>query len=228
MPGQGSQRGEGFRSEPTGTAVDADRPTTPGRLGVLTGFAIAAASIPVPFVPDRLVSRVRGAVVHDVTTRRGLSLTSDARATFAAPDPDERATAMLRKAIELAARGLFRRIGPLGIAAATARGLEVYALGFLLDRYIVRVRPGRTVRVHVEEARKVRAAIDRAVFRSVAPSLRPTSLVLPAATEDLRDVYTRWVDALLLTGAALPGYVERRLEAAFDEVVMQSPELYDE
>ena len=48
-----------------------------------------------------------------------------------------------------------------------------------------------------------------------------------AGAEDLRDEYTRWVDTFLLTGAALPSYVERRLESAFDEVCAESPELYD-
>jgi hypothetical protein len=217
-----------LRPEATTAALNPDLSRPSGRLGVLTGVAIAAATVPIPFLPDRLVARVRGAVAHDVVTRHGLSLTSEARAVFASADRDERATAMIRKAVELAARGVFRRIGPLGALTAAARGLEVFALGFLLERYIARVRPGRTVRVHVEEARKVRAAIDRAVFRSVAPTLRPTSLTLPGGAEDLRDEYTRWLDALLLTGAALPGYVERRLEAAFDEVVLQSPELYNE
>jgi hypothetical protein len=43
--------------------------------------------------------------------------------------------------------------------------------------------------------------------------------------EDLRDEFTRWIDALLLTSAALPSYLERRLEAAFDEIVEQTPGL---
>jgi hypothetical protein len=40
--------------------------------------------------------------------------------------------------------------------------------------------------------------------------------------EDLRDELTRWIDAALLTSAALPSYLERRLEAAFDEVVRET------
>ena len=39
--------------------------------------------------------------------------------------------------------------------------------------------------------------------------------------EDLRDEFTRWIDAALLTAAGLPGYLERRLDAAFDAVVAE-------
>jgi hypothetical protein len=38
----------------------------------------------------------------------------------------------------------------------------------------------------------------------------------------VRDEWTRWTDAALLTTAALPSYVERRLEAAFDQVMAEA------
>jgi hypothetical protein len=44
-------------------------------------------------------------------------------------------------------------------------------------------------------------------------------VILPAAGEDLRDEFTRWLDTLLLAGAAAPDYLERRLNTAFDEIV---------
>ena len=40
--------------------------------------------------------------------------------------------------------------------------------------------------------------------------------------EDVRDEWTRWTDAVLLTTATLPSYVERRLEAAFDQVIAEA------
>jgi hypothetical protein len=194
-----------------------------GRLAVMTAYAIAATAIPLPFVPDRVLQRVRGAVVHDAAARHGLSLTSDARDVLAEPDSETR-TRIVRAA-ESVARQLLRRLRPLGVLTAASRGIELYSLGLLLERYLSRVRVQGAVRMHLEEARLVRDAIDRAVVRALSPSLRPTLTVMGESHEDLRDEFTRWIDAVLLTTAALPSYLERRLEAAFDEVVAQTPEL---
>lgn len=194
-----------------------------GRLAVMTAYAIAANAIPVPFLPDRLIVRVRGAVAHDVAARHGLSLTSDARAVLAEPDSETRTR--LLHAAESVARRLLRGLRPLGMLTAASRGVEIYALGLLLDRYVSKVRVESAVRMHLEEARLVRDAIDRAVMRALSPALRPAEATLGEGVEDLRDEFTRWIDALLLTSAALPSYLERRLEAAFDEVVEQMPGL---
>jgi hypothetical protein len=194
-----------------------------GRLAMMTAYAIAASAIPIPFLPDRVLVRVRGAVVHDVAARHGLSLTSDARSELAEPDSETRTR--LVRAAESVARQLLRRLRPLGVLTAASRGVELYALGLLLDRYIAKVRAAGAVRMHLEEARLVRDAIDRSVLRALSPALRPSITTLGEGVEDLRDEFTRWIDALILTSAALPSYLERRLEAAFDEIVDQTPGL---
>ena len=191
-----------------------------GRLAVLTGFAVAAAAIPVPVVPDRLIARVRGAVVHDIISRHGRSLTTEARSILA--DPGE-GHAALRRAAEAVALELLRRLRTLGSLAAAVRGLEVFALGHLLDRYITTARPTGTIRIHAEEARRIRELISRATARTLSPALTPASAVLPAGGEDLRDEFTRWVDTLLLGSASAPDYIARRLSAAFDEVMRSTP-----
>ena len=93
--------------------------------------------------------------------------------------------------------------------------------------YVTHTRSTAAVRVHIEEARMVREAIDRALLRAFSPSLRPTTTTMGEGAEDLRDEFTRWIDALLLTGAAVPSYLQRRLEAAFDEVVAETPGFKD-
>jgi hypothetical protein len=208
---------------PSTVAVSSPVPPASGRLAVLTALAMGASSIPFPLLPDRFVHRVRGAIVHDVTTRHGLSLTSDARKALAEPDADQGVQLLARKAAELLARRLLRRLGPIGLLATVARGLEVYALGHLLDRYVVRNRPIGPVRIHAEEARQIRQHIDAAVVRAMAPTLTPATLTVPQSVEDLRDELTRWIDTIMLTGASLPSYLERRLEAAFDEVLQNAP-----
>src|ERR1700733_3482897 len=76
---------------PTSTVALSPSSAPPtGRLAVMTAYAVAATAIPVPFVPDRVLVLVRGAVVHDVVSRHGLSLTTDARAALAEPDSDAR------------------------------------------------------------------------------------------------------------------------------------------
>jgi hypothetical protein len=210
----------------TATSTVALSPTSSppaGRLAVMTAYAVAATAIPIPFLPDRVIVMVRGAVVHDVTSRHGLSLTSDARAVLAEPDSEVRARVL--HAAESVARRLLRRLRPLGVLTAASRGVELYALGLLLERYIAEIRVEVAVRMHLEEARLVRDAIDRSILRALSPALRPSSVTQGAGVEDLRDELTRWIDALLLTSAALPSYLERRLEAAFDEIVSQTPGL---
>src|SRR5260221_5921534 len=94
-------------------ALSPPSPPPTGRLAVMTAYAVAATAIPIPFLPDRVIARVRGAMVHDVAARHGLSLTSDARAVLAEPDSETRAR--LFHAAESVARRLLRRLRPLGV-----------------------------------------------------------------------------------------------------------------
>lgn len=207
-------------SSTTSSAVALSAPQPSGRLAVMTAYAVAAAAVPIPLLPDRMLTRVRGAVVHDVVSRHGLSLTSDARAMLADPDSEQRTRLM--KVAETVLRQVLRRLGPLGVLNSISRGMEVFALGLLLERYVTAVRPSGQVRMHLEEARKVRGIIDRAAVRAFSPTLQPSEATMTDGLEDLRDELTRWIDAALLTSAALPSYLERRLEAAFDQVVSET------
>lgn len=202
-----------------------ERRRVPGRLPVLTGMSLAVAAVPIPILPLRALGHVRGAVVHEVTTRHGLSLSSDAREALAAPSSADAVRAMFRRGVELMARRILRRIGPLAPLSAMARSFEVYALGHLLDRYCGEVRPPGTVRILEPEAQRVRRAIDAAVVAAFHPSTQPTTLHLREGAEDLRDEFTRWIDTALLGVASLPSYLQRRLDGAFDEIVERSEDL---
>ncbi|WP_437633929.1 hypothetical protein [Sorangium sp. So ce854] len=206
---------ESAENKPSAAQVTPGGPPPGGRLAMLTAFAVGASWIPVPVLPDRMLVRIRGAIAQDTVARHGLSLTTDARTLLAQPAADQ---TPIRKAAQLVTKEFLRRLNPAQALASAARGLEVYALGHLLNRYITRVRRTSAVRIHADEARWIRDAIDRAVRRSLSPSLRPDVTVLPSGAEDLRDEFTRWIDAFLLAGAAAPEYIERRLDAAFDEI----------
>jgi hypothetical protein len=214
-------------SEPTSTVAStspADRPPS-GLLTVLSAFVMSANAVPLPILPDLVIARVRGAIAHDTVARHGLSLTKDARTILASADPETRAIA--RKAGEALVRQIAKRLGPLAALATVSRGIEAFALGLLLARYIERFRASGSVRIDADEARRVRDAIDRAVLRVISPDVHPASALMPRGADDMRSELTRWLDTLLLTGASLPSYFERRLEAAFDDVAAETPGLRD-
>jgi hypothetical protein len=199
----------------------ANAPT--GRLAVLTAASIGALALPLPIVPERLVGRLRGALAHDITARYGLSMTADARKILANPARQAGAQNIARTTLEMIGRTLLSR-GPLGALASVAGGLEVYAFGHLLERYLVRIRKTQTVRIGIDEAKLIRQIIDRSMLRLLSPYLKPASITMQELVEDLRDEFTRWVDTAILTSASLPSYLERRLEAAFDEVAAEQQE----
>lgn len=186
---------------------------------------MGANAVPLPLLPDFVIARVRGAIAHDTAARHGLSLTRDARTVLASADAESRAIA--RKAGEAVLRQVAKRLTPLAAVATLSRGLEAYALGLLFDRYIQRNRAPGSVRIDVDEARRVRDAIDRSVLRVLSPALKPSETTVRPGTEDLRTETTRFLDSILLTGASLPSYFERRLEAAFDEIARDTPGMRD-
>ena len=210
--------------EPADHRVTSAQPVS-GRLGVLTAMSLLAGAIPIPILPERALRQLRGAIVHEVASRHGLSLSSDAREVLANPSSKDRMRDMLRRGAEMFAKRILRRIGPLGPLSKLARTVEVFALGVLFDRYLTQVRQVKHARILEPEARRIRDAIDASVIRALYPSLAPTPLMLPQGAEDMRDEFTRFLDTFLVGAATLPSYFERRLTAAFDEVAKTSPEL---
>jgi len=199
-----------------------------GRLGMLTGMSLLVGFIPLPVLPDRVVRQLRGAVAQEVASRHGLSLTTEARVALAAGPTTDRMRNMLRKGIELLVRRFLKRFGPLAPLSSVASAFEVYALGHLLERYVADQRTAGTMRIQEAEATRVRKLIDLAVLRTFYPSTEPRQLLLNEGVEDLRDEFTRWIDMLLITGATLPSYLERRLESAFDALVDERAEASDD
>jgi hypothetical protein len=192
-----------------------------GRLAVLTGLSLAASALPLPVVPDRMLERIRGAIIQDVTSRHGLSLTTDARRILAEPGTASPTRALLGSVLGMLAKTFVKRLSPLSALVTASAALEVYALGHLLDRYVTQHRASGALRIHDDEARTIRQLIETAVLRAFSPTLRPEPVPLLPSVEDLRDDFTRWIDTALLVGSSVPSYVERRLDAAFDEVVAQ-------
>jgi hypothetical protein len=204
--------------------TSAGAPVDPGRLGVYTALGASVAALPLPWLPDALSRRVRGALVHDIAVRRGLSLTREARDLLAEPSGPDGPRGVVAQAlrffgVKLAAR-LFARFGPIGMFWPVQQALRTFALGRLFDRYLERARTERAVRIDVDEARRVRRAIDAAFARAITVQVAPAEE--PAAIDDQRDATTALVDALLGIAAGVPERLLRRLEVAFDELLVHA------
>ncbi|HEY8041508.1 MAG TPA: hypothetical protein VIF15_16995 [Polyangiaceae bacterium] len=196
-------------------------PIEGGRLGVYTALGASVSAIPLPWVPDSLVRRVRGALVHDIAVRHGLSLTQDARDVLCEPSGPDGPRGLLAQAVSylgvrLAARTL-TRFGPIGMVWPVRNALRTFVLGHLFDRYLEAGRTERAVRVDVDEARRVRQAIDGALARALTVEAPPAEE--PTVIDDQRDAVTALMDGLLGLAAGVPGRLMGRLDAAFDDLL---------
>jgi hypothetical protein len=189
-----------------------------GRLGTYTALGGVIGIVPLPWIPDAIARRVRGALIHDLTSRHGLSLTPEARSVLVEPGGAEGPKGVVSQGIAFAVTRVLGRLGPLAAVAPIRTALGTYVLGHLLQRYLDGARTARAVRIDVEEARKVRRAIDQALLYALTTEPR-TKEEVPIPPEDLRDQTTQIVDGVIISMASLPGWFVRRLDAAFDEVL---------
>jgi hypothetical protein len=200
------------------------RPVDRGRLGVYAAIGASLASVPVPWLPDAFARRVRGALLHDVAARHGLSLAREARELLAEPSGPDGPRGILAQALRffgarLAIRAL-TSLGPVAVVWPVRNALGTYLLGHLFDRYLELSRTERAVRIDVEEARRVRLAIDGAIVRALTIVTPPVD-DLPIIDEQ-RDAASVVVDTLLEMAAGLPARLMLRVEAAFDELLTQN------
>lgn len=188
----------------------------PGRLGVYAAMGATVGAVPLPWVPDSLVRRVRGAVAHDVAVRHGVSLTSDAREVLSEPSGTRGLLAQTTRFVgaRLAIR-LLGRVGPVRWLWPLRNAVQTYVLGRLFDRYLQQGRAERAVRVDAAEARRVRKAIDDTLLRVLSVEVPPREE--PTVIDDQRDATTAFVDGLLGLVAGAPSRLGDRLDAAFDD-----------
>jgi hypothetical protein len=190
-----------------------------GRLGTYTMLGAACGVVPLPWIPDATVRRVRGALVHDLTSRHGLSLTPEARTILVEPNGTEGPKGFLKSGVTFAVSRVLGRLGPFAFIPPVRSALGTYVLGHLLQRYLETARTARSVRIDIEEARRVRRAIDQALVYALTTEARPSREDAPFAPEDLREGSEQVVDGVLISIASMPGWLVRRLDAAFDEVL---------
>ncbi len=190
-----------------------------GRLGTYTILGAACGVVPLPWIPDATVRRVRGALVHDLTSRHGLSLTPEARAVLVEPNGSEGGRGYIRQGVTFAVTKVLSRFGPFALIPPVRSALGTFVLGHLLQRYLDTARTARSVRIDIEEARRIRRAIDQALLYTLTTEAHPSRESPPFSPEDLREGSETIVDGVLISIANAPGWLVRRLDAAFDEVL---------
>jgi uncharacterized protein (DUF697 family) len=190
-----------------------------GRLGTYTLLGATTGVIPLPWIPDAVVRRVRGALVHDLTSRHGLSVTPEARAVLIEPGGADGPKGYVAQGVNFAVKRLLGRVWPLALLSPVRSALGTFVLGHLLQRYLEGARGVRSIRIDVEEARRVRRAMDQALLYALTTEGKPARIDPPIPPEDLRDPTTQVVDGVFITVASAPAWLVRRLDAAFDETL---------
>jgi hypothetical protein len=194
-----------------------------GRMGTYTMLGGVTGVVPLPWIPDALARRVRGALIHDLTARHGLTLTTEARSVLVEPAGSEGPRGYINQGLKFAVTRVLGRFTPLALPLAALgpvrTALGTFVLGHLLQRYLDTARSARSSRIDVDEARRVRRAIDQALIYALTTEGRGSREDPPFAPEDLRDQTTQIVDGVIITMASAPGWLVRRLDAAFDETL---------
>jgi uncharacterized protein (DUF697 family) len=190
-----------------------------GRLGTYSALGAAAGAVPLPWLPDAVARRIRGALAHDIAGRHGLSLTPEARKVLAEPSGVDGPRGFAGHALQFALGKVLSRVGPLGLLAPLRNAAQTFVLGHLLHRYLSGARDERSVRIDIDEARRLRRAMDQAILTAITTDVHAEADDAARPSEDLRDQATVLTDGLIIGAASLPSWVVRRLEAAFDEVL---------
>ena len=190
-----------------------------GRLGTYTALGAVTGVVPLPWLPSAVARRIRGALVHDLISRHGLSITPEARSALVEPDKEkDRVRRYFDQGVKFAVTQLLGRLGPFGLVGPVSSALSTFVLGHLLQRYLDGGRRASAARIDYEEARALREAMDAALVLALTTDAhgrdRPGF-----APEDLRDSTTQVIDGVFISIASAPGWLVKRLDAAFDEVL---------
>jgi len=192
------------------------------RINAYTAIGASVGAVPLPWLPNILLQRIRGALVYDIAMRRGFSLARDARDALADPEGQVATSGLFFQAlrffgIRLVGR-MLSRFGPSGIIWPAQAALRTYVLGRTFDRYL-RFRSASSTRIDVDEARRIRRAIDATLAGAIGVKV-PHAPEL-AAIDDERDTATAIIDGILGAAAGLPAHLLVRLDSAFDHALAQ-------
>ncbi len=194
------------------------------QIAVYAAAAGLATAVPVPFLDVALTGLARGAALRRVAARHGVRLAGEPREVLSRPLSAERRSALQA---HLVRRAVAQLVAPLRIAARMEDALLTFVAALLLDHYLATSPRERGAPIGVEEARRIREAMERAALAGPFASLRDAPHgfwrtivdgVRAAAKPDAEDrtPVERLVDAVLDAAADAPGEVADRMRRAFD------------
>lgn len=184
---------------------------------VYAAVAGLAGAVPVPLLDAVLSELARGAAMRRVARRHGVVLTPDARAILAGPG-SVRATSSERGRMLKSA--LATVLAPFRIAARVEDAVGTLLAAILLDYFLRRPDRPRGAAVTEAEARRVRAAIERAVADSGFDAIK----TFPVG---LWRVLRRGIDALMASDQEGRSPLERFVDAVLDGLADAPDELVD-
>ena len=196
------------------------KPIGAGRVGAYVALGALTGIVPLPLLPDIGSKRVRGALAFDLAARHGLSLSNEARKVLEEPWSSSLPRSVVAQAARFFLGRVVSRLGPLGFFSPICSGITTFLFGLLFERYLETARVERAIRIDVEEARKVRKAMDRALLLvfTVKNEGSPWGFA-PRPPEDFRTSAMQLADGVLFAAAGIPEWLVARLEAAFDEAL---------
>lgn len=161
---------------PAGDPVDYEQFRSVTFYGVLGALC---PLVPVPFLDDWLLARVRRRMVDELTSRQGLTLSDEEKATLAGADEGRRFPGCFatlawvsRKVVLKLIKKIFRKVVyVLAIREGIQTGTEVVHEGYLLLQGVERRGDSQTLQaVRVRQA--IRATLDRLDLRPVRQTLK--------------------------------------------------------
>jgi hypothetical protein len=217
--------------EATDSPTSLATPSARGPLGVYAVAAGLASAIPIPVLDSALGGLARGAAMRRVAERHGVRLRPDARELLAQPMG---ASARGRRGRIVRAVAL-RVLAPLRVPARIEEVVETILSAALLDHYLTRADRPAGAPLHLDEARRIRRAIDAAGTRTAAASVRSMPRSLLDAVRDAgraavgfddedRTPAERTIDTLLDALADAQRGVSDDLRRAFDAALRADDE----
>ncbi len=176
-----------------------------------------AGAVPVPLLDAVLSELARGAAMRRVARRHGVVLTPDARGILAGPGSVHATSTERGRMLKSA---LATVLAPFRIAARVEDALGTLLSAILLDYFLRSPERPRGAALTEAEARRVRAATERAIADSGFDALKTMPL-------GLWRVLRRGFDALLAPDAEARSPLERFVDAVLDGLADAPDELVD-
>lgn len=212
-----------MEDSPTQSTDVSPRPGTPlarqagASVGVYAAITGLAGAIPVPLLDSAMSELSRGAAMRRVARRHGVTLTPDARSVLASPGSIHATSSDRGRLVKLA---LSSFLAPIRIASRLEDAVGTLFSAVLLDHFLRRPDRPDGATLTEAEARRVRAATERAIGETGFD-------VIKTVPVGLFHILKRAFDAMLAADPEGRSPVERFVDAVLDGLADAPDDLVD-